>query len=140
MLEIDWGALIAAIIGLIGAFVAMLRYVQKRAVAGDQAALDLKETQGQVALLQEQSQNRKKETERLSVRINDLEHELSEERLSGMETKRELDSAKRRIHELELDKVSVQSANAVLERFLAIFTENFSRVIEAATASPVSSP
>jgi len=137
MLEIDWGALIAAIIGLVLAFTAMLRYVQKRAVAGDQAALDLKETQGQVNLLQEQSKNREETTDRLEIRINDLEHELAEERLRSLEFQKELNAAKRRIHELELDKATVQSANAILERFVSIFTENFGKVIEAATTSPV---
>ena len=136
MLEIDWTALVAAIIGLIGAFAAMIRYVQKRAVAGDQAVLDLKETQGKVALLEEQSKNRTDEIARLVVRTNDLEHDLAEERGRGIEIKEDLAAAKRRIHELELDKTAVQSANAVLERFLKIFTENFSRVIEAATSPP----
>jgi len=131
MVEIDWGALVAAVVGLITAFGAMVRYVQKRAVVGDKALLDLAETQGQVALLQEQNQNRGIVVDRLEERIVNLEHELAAERLRGLEFKREFEKANRRIHELEVDKATIQSANAVLERFLAMFSENFGRVIEA---------
>lgn len=140
-MEIDVGAVFGAVVALmvalagsISAGYKMVDYFRKRTERADSERTEFSKLQGQVTLLAEQLDRQMEKRRDFEQRISDFEVALEDEKRRGDRLRVDLDQAQARIHELEVDKAIVQSANETLERFVTMFTNSFGRVIEAALA------